>query len=313
MKRRALSRASLGALVLAGMLTGCDGGASPNSGLDAWLRTGGQYIPGELPTDDVTTGPAVRVNTTARPFPGATSRSISGLADLNAVSVLVGLQGDSAHWEVPLGPLDGEAVMHFTYSTSASYSPDVPLGPRKLLARGVAADGSLGPVQSLSLNFGLLPAPKGNLVIQLTWDTEADLDLHVRIPDPMSDTGYFDVWNRAPLALPPKPGGGTYSPAEITAAGHLLFDSNAQCIIDGARHEEIVFPDALPAGPYEVRVDTASLCGEPAARWHVAAFTNPTGTSPTLIAEAFGQSTDRDTVAAHNGGSGLFAFTFSPQ
>jgi hypothetical protein len=313
MKRRARSLASLGALATMALLGGCDS-ASPKSGLDAWLRTSGQYISGEIPTDDSTTGPKVQLKATTRPFPGATSRTISGLADLTAVAVLVGLQGDSAHWEIPLGPEDGEVVPHLTYSTSASYSPDAPLGPRKLEARAVAADGSLGPVQSLGLNFGLTPPPTGTLIIQLTWDTEADLDLHVRIPDPnpMSKTGYFDVWNRAPLALPPKASGGSYTSDEIKAAGHLLFDSNAQCVIDGARHEEIVFPGAFPPGPYEVRVDTASLCGEPTARWHVAAFTNPNG-SPTLIQEAFGQSTERDTVAAHDAASGILALTFSPQ
>jgi len=67
----------------------------------------------------------------------------------------------------------------------------------------------------------------------------------------------------------------------------------------------------VPPGPYEVRVDTFSLCGEATARWHVTAFTSPAGV-PTLIQEAFGQSTDRDTLASHGAESGVLALSFSP-
>src|SRR5262249_43068784 len=116
---------------------------------------------------------------------------------------------------------------------------------------------------------------------------------------------------RAPLALPPRSSSDMpFTRAEINAAGRLQFDSNSQCVIDGQRHEEVIFPMAVPPGTYEVRVDTFSLCSEVTARWHVVAFTNPAGT-PTLIAEAFGQSLDRDTIASHGADSGVLAFTFT--
>lgn len=301
---------SLLGLALAGAgLTGCGESASADSGLTAWLRVnGGQFIPGELTDDDVKTGPTVDPKpSSTRVFPGATDRTITGFAALSTSAILLGIEGDSGHWEIPHGPKDIDP--QWTFRASVSYSPDIPLGKRAMRFRAVDADGNLGPIQSYSLNVDL-PAPKGALVIQLAWDTEADLDLHVRILDPSVKNGYFDVWNKAPLALPPGDSG--FSKADVANAGKLLFDSNASCVIDGARHEEIVFPSTFPPGPYEVRVDTASLCGEPAARWHVAAFTNPTG-APTLIQEAYGESTDRDTVAAHDAASGLLAFTFSPQ
>jgi hypothetical protein len=145
----------------------------------------------------------------------------------------------------------------------------------------------------------------------VAWDTEADLDLHVRIPNPTNDKmPTYDVWAKAPRALPPPPEGTDYTPAELDAGGRLLFDSNAQCVIDGQRYEELVFPMGVPAGPIEVRVDTFSLCGEATARWHAEAFLN---TDPKqVLAEAFGQSGDRDTVGMHTGGSGTLAFTFTP-
>jgi hypothetical protein len=306
---------SLLAPLLAGACAAGCGGESPQSGLTAYLRVAnGQYEPGALTADEGATEPTVDTIKSAntRVFPGAQSRTVSGSVNGAAVAILIGLEGDTAHWLVPVGVPDLEMTGNFTFSASLSYSPDLPTGPRSLLFRAIDADGNLGPVQSLSLKVEI-PAPTGALVIQLTWDTEADLDLHVRIADPsVPKTGSFDVWNKAPLALPPKASSDPpYTKAEIVAAGRLQFDSNAQCVIDGQRHEEVVFPGVVPPGPYEVRVDTFSLCAESTARWHVAAFTNAMGT-PTLIQEAFGQSTDRDTIATHGADSGVLAFSFSP-
>jgi len=210
---------------------------------------------------------------------------------------------------VPVGSFD-VVDNTFAFTSTLSFSPDLPPGDHELLFRAVAADGTVGPPQTLALKVDD-QVPAGKLVIQLDWDTEADLDLHVRIPDADATNGYFDVWAKGPRALPPpKSGDPAYTEAQLDAGGQLLFDSNAQCVIDGARHEEVVFPTDVPPGPYEVRVDTFSLCGEATARWHVAAFTN-TG-DVQIIAEAFGQSTDRDTVSAHTGGSGTLALTFTP-
>jgi hypothetical protein len=316
---RSRSRAPLVALLVAGgFVTGC-GGTAPQSGLTAWLRVGnGQYEPGELSTDPGTMEPTVdtvRSNNNSV-FPGAQARSITGSVNGAAAAVLLGLAGDSGHWLVPVGVPDFETVGNLTFSASLSYSPDIPLGKRALLFRGIDADGNLGPVQSLSLTV-TNTLTLGALVVQLEWDAEADLDLHLRIVSDMPGVAPIDVWNNAPLALPKKSSTDTpYTKAEIAAAGRLQFDSNAKCVIDGQRHEEVIFPApptgpaAVPTGTYEVRVDTFSLCGEPTARWHVAAFTNPTGT-PTLIQEAYGQSTDFDTLGDHGAGSGVLAFSFT--
>ena len=316
--RRALptSRAPLAVLLVAlpawgGLAPGC-GGAAPQSGVTAWLRVPtGQYEPGELTTEPGVMEPTVDTITTHnnQVFPGATGRSITGSVNGKAVAVLIGLDGDSAHWLVPVGVPDFEIMGNFTFAASVSYSPDLPLGKRQLQFRGIDVDGNLGPIQSLALSVGLT-APQGNLVVQLDWDTEADLDLHLRIIGTDPNVKPIDVWNKAPLALPPAPAGAPYTRADVMAAGRLQLDSNSQCVIDGQRHEEIVFPGVVPPGTYEVRVDTFSLCGEATARWHVAAFTNPAGT-PTLIQEAFGQSQDRDTLAAHDATSGVLAFTFT--
>jgi hypothetical protein len=290
-------------------------GADPASGLTAYLRVANaQFEPGELTTTDVNakepTVDMVQSNNTDV-FPGAQARAITGSVNGAGKAVLIGLAGDTGHWLVPVGSPDLTMVGDFTFSASLSFSPLLPAGPRALVFRAVDVDGAIGPPQSLSLNV-LSSATEGALVIQLVWDTDVDLDLHVRIMDAsVPKTGYYDVWSRSPLALPPLANGAMYTDAQVTAAGKFLFDSNSQCVIDGRNHEEVVFPGAYPKGPYEVRVDTFSLCAESQAHWHVSAFTNPSGT-PVVLDAADGQSMDRDTVSDHGAGSGLLAFTFSP-
>jgi hypothetical protein len=307
------ARPALVALFLASACAAACGGESPRSGLTAWLRvSGGQFEPGELTTDPGAMEPTVDTITSRNNdiFPGAQSRSITGSVNGAAASVLIGLEGDNAHWLIPVGVPDFEIMGNFTFSASVSYSPDLPTGPRALRVRAVDVAGGLGPIQSLGLTFGITP-PMGALVVQLDWDTEADLDLHLRIIGTAPGAPPLDVWNKAPLALPQKSSSDPpYTRAEIAAAGRLQFDSNSQCVVDGQRHEEVVFPMAVPPGAYEARVDTFSLCAESTARWHVAAFTNPMG-APTLIQEAFGQSTDRDALASHGADSGILVFTFT--
>jgi hypothetical protein len=318
---RAASLVALLVVLPAALAAGC-GGAAPQSGLTAWLRvSNGQFEPGELSTDPGAMEPTVDTITTHnnQVFPGASGRSITGSVNGKSAAVLLGLEGDSGHWLVPVGVPDSEIMGNFTFSASVSYSPDLPLGPRQLEFRAIDGDGNLGPIQSLMLSVGITQ-PKGNLIVQINWDTEADLDLHLRIipADPKAVT--IDVWNKAPLALPPAPFGMPYTKADWSTAGLLQADSNANCVIDGARHEEVVFPitGTVPDGTYEVRVDTFSLCGEATARWHAVAYTNPTGTMPTILqnvdggpTEAFGQSLDRDTLGDHQAGSGILAFTFT--
>lgn len=301
--RRALTLA----LLLAPL--GC-GGADPQSGVTAYLRASGagvQFVPGELTTEGGAAEPTVETinNGNAQIFPGAQGRSSGGTVSSTSAAVLMGLEGDSGHWLVPVGVRDSAPPFNYTFSTSVSFSPDLPTGPRSLIFRAVDAAGSIGPAQTLALRVADT-FPTGNLVIALIWDTEADLDLHVRIPNPNDPAKPIDVWSRAPRALPPKmQGEPDYTAAELAAGGGLTRDSNGQCVIDGQRHEEVVFPGAVPTGPIEVRVDTFSLCGEPTAHWWVGAL----DAGGEKIVEKRGQSLDRDTYTSHGAASGTLAFT----
>jgi hypothetical protein len=57
---------------------------------------------------------------------------------------------------------------------------------------------------------------------------------------------------------------------------------------------------------YTVRVDAASLCGEPDSYWTVTA-----SLEGSVVGQAQGVAVNADTRGAHGAGSGVTAFTFS--
>lgn len=310
------------ALLIAAATAGC-GGASADPGLDAYLRlSGAQFVPGAIDslsaTPDagvadggtpapVVSGINIRTNTVA---PGVQNLPLSGDVE-NGTSVLVGLAGDSGHWIVPAPTVDFLLVNNYVFETRLSLSPSTPPGPQALLFRGVSADGTVGPALQVDVNVtSALPA--GALVIGLTWDTNADLDLHVLAPNPNDPTTPIEIWSKAPVGLPPHvPGQPPLTGADLAAAqaaaGKLDFDSNANCVIDGRRQENVVFTQGPPPGTYVVRVDTFSLCGQPDAQWQASAALG----DGTPAGSARWESVDTDTRGSHGPGAGRTAFTFT--
>jgi hypothetical protein len=299
---------------------GCDG-ASSNPGLDALMgASGAQYVPGELRSDMTASGPTVAfVSTNSTVITAGLARNIAGSATGAATAVQIGLSGDTAHWIVPTGTMDTDSPGNFTFQSTLSFSSSLPVGMRTLVFRAVDAKGQVGASRDLAVRVQA-PIPKGTLVVSLDWDTEADLDLHVTVPNATEPTAPVVVWNKSPLALPiadPMGNPISYTAAQVAATGALDYDSNAQCLIDGRRQENLIFPEGTPAvpatpppsGTYEVRIDTSSLCGQGAARWHAIAILNDDTDNP--LGEAIGQASDLDASRPHVASSGILAFRFS--
>jgi hypothetical protein len=147
----------------------------------------------------------------------------------------------------------------------------------------------------------------GALVISLSWDTEADLDLHVLTPSPTAGGKPVELWSRNRTTLLPRSplDGGPYTDEELATAGILDFDSNSQCAIDGLRVETASWQVPPPPGHYVVRVDTFSMCGQAAARWTMTVTLD--GAPIGIYA---GVSTDSDTRYPHMAGAGLDVLEF---
>jgi len=168
-----------------------------------------------------------------------------------------------------------------------------------VIVRAVDASGHFGEPNVQTIAITPAPMPKGRLVVSLFWDTESDLDLHVVDPDGV------EVFNRNINSWQPPPPGKPVDPTAYQDGGTLDFDSNAACVIDGRRLEDVVWAGAPPSGHYLVRVDTMSLCGEVEANWTVEVRLDDA-----VIARAHGKSLEVDTTYSHDRGAGVLAVEF---
>ncbi len=291
------------ALAVVGLLlalVACSSGVRADSGADAYLTiSGAQFVRGPMP-DGSASGPATLqitlLNTNI--WPGLSDDPVSGALAATATAAAIGLQGDVGYWIVPAGVASVATPTDPSYSGNAVFSQGIVGGMYTLVVRAVDASGTFGQPMTQVLtaeDSPTNPPPMGDLVVTLTWDTEANLDLHVVEP-----TGVEIYWAQQ-SSQPPfsfdQVDGGSY--------GYLDYDSNASCVLDGLRREDVIYPDEPPAGHYVVRVDTGNLCGQAIANWSLTVTLN--GQS---LGHAAGVALDADTRGGHGMGAGVLALQF---
>lgn len=279
-------------LALAALVVAC-GDVRADEGFDAELHVeGAEFRRESIPA--ATGGPAVRtvtVNTVVSA--GATGISLTGELDREATAVAIALAGDAGYWILRAEPPTAAAPDAPTFTAALSFGANMRPGPRELVVSAASAEGAFGPPSTRVVEVRERALPEGELVVSLAWDNGADLDLHVVLPNGV------ELFKRNRTSFEPVPGNPQPPPPD---AGYLDFDSNADCVRDGRRAENVVFPSNAPKGRYLVRVDTFSLCGEPAARWRVQALLRGA-----RIAEARGVATEIETRYPHDRGDGVLA------
>lgn len=282
------------ALVLVAAMS-CDAHA-PDEATDARLRVkNGQFFRGRPPAEDG--GPLVK-SVTVSPLvqPGQVGRTCAGELDAAATSVALTIEGDVGYWIVPAGLPSVLAAGFPTFAAELSFSAALPAGRQMFVARAVDGAGRFGAPFAKPLDVTVAGRPAGRLVITLTWDNAADLDLHV------IDPRGVEIWKRNINSYESPPPDMPEAPNAPRPGGILDFDSNAACVADGRRAENVVYADAPPSGRFAVRVDTSSLCGMPISHWRVEGFL--AGAS---IGAAEGLSTELDTRFPHDRGAGVLA------
>ncbi len=294
--RRALLLVALGVLWLA---PACGTSATSDEGNDAYLRIpGAQFYRGAIPAP-APSAPAVAsiVLVNSYLYPDDIGFPIAGALAPGATAAAIGLARDVGYWIVPAGFPNVSTPSDPSYSATATFSSGILPGQYTLVVSAVDASGHFGAPSSQILTAHTSPsAPTGDLVFTLTWDTESDLDLHV--VDPAGAEIYHGMMSDQPPPFAPQPDGGSY--------GYLDWDSNASCVLDGKREEDVVWPSAPPKGTFIVRVDAASLCGQSIAHWTVRAVLNGN-----QIGEAQGVAVDADTRGPHDVGAGVTALTLA--
>jgi hypothetical protein len=260
----------------------------------------GQFVLGTLEDGP---GPAISsvesLNNTIRP--GQEGKQLTGRVAAGGQAVALELAGDVGYWTIPVTTEDVTMPGELQYDARLSFTTDLAPGPHAIVLRAADGAGHFGAASTLLLN-AQSQSVDGALVISLTWDTEADLDLHV------IDAGGTEIWARHTSDFVMPQPGDPVDPAKLAAAGYLDDDSNAQCVIDGRRQEDVLWKVPPPPGVYTARVDAFSLCGASAARWAISATWNGAE-----IAAATGFAGDADTRTPHQAGSGVFAIAFQIQ
>ncbi|MEO6599144.1 MAG: hypothetical protein ABIQ16_04675 [Polyangiaceae bacterium] len=276
----------------------CSEGASNDPALGSRMRVlDAQFVSGAMP--EAEDGPAVAaldlLSTTI--WPGYADKPLRGTLGASSTSAALALSGDAGYWLLLAGPPAISAPDLPTFSAVAAFSRALSEGGYTFEVRATDSAGRFGPPRRQTLT-ALPIAPSrgatGALVATLTWDSKADVDLHV--VDPMNNEIYYATpSSRDPFG----------DPAESVSYGMLDVDSNGDCSGDELRQEDVIWNQEPPSGHYFVRVDTKSLCGSPAARWTVRVSLRG---AP--LSAASGIALDSDTWGAHGRGAGLLVLEF---
>ncbi len=238
-----------------------------------------QFIPGDLPgappTDasvgvldgggGVSTGGVVVFNFTAPyVYQGQANLTLGGTAPIDAASVAMRLADvGSGYWVIPMGPLDTQSNQ-LSWSAFADFGYDILPGFHPLKYVAIDNNGVAGRQQVFdklcvanrvpdNFNSCISTLAPPAAVISLSWDEEVDLDLQVTTPD-------------GTLVTP-------QNPKTPDGTGTIDRDSNANCVIDGIRYENLVWKTGSPPhGTYGIYVNLVSACGRPAVHFTVSVY-----------------------------------------
>lgn len=269
---------------------------APGYGATAQLQvSGATYAAGALTGGNA--GPAV-ISTYARNSsitPGHQEVLLDGTLGPGATAVLLGLPGDPGYWILPASPPDIETPDQPTFSASLGFAASIVSPQLQITVVAVDLAGQRGPASSVAFTVLRVAPPEVGLVVELDWDSEADLDLHV--VDPFGN----ELW-AGNLTTPAEPNADAG-----TSPGTFGFDSNANCVIDGLRAETATWA-APPPGTYVVRVDDFSLCRATVAHWNVYVLRDGV-----VRLQAQGVATPADSRFVKGPGGGIQALSFAWQ
>ncbi len=275
-------------LLVAALTAACSDGQKNLAGAeDAFRLRNGEHFDGALPgSDPLPAGTPIKDGDPPRivvfsltgslvVVQGQGGKKIPGNATTNTWSIGMALSNaGNGWWMIPVGDLDSTSTPPtLGFSAVADFGQDVPVGPTLVEAVALDQQGNAGPKSEQSLCIassgpdGASECPGGAPVpaaaITLTWDTEVDLDLQVLTPDGKLVTPRHPFVNDDDEGDPTKP--------------HIDRDSNANCVIDGARRESLIWPTpkpgkgtaVVPSGLYAVYVNLFSPCGQQAVHFDV--------------------------------------------
>ncbi|MDA1081569.1 MAG: hypothetical protein O2973_07805 [Gemmatimonadetes bacterium] len=181
--------------------------------------------------------------------------------------VAVAIPGLDDFWELTLPGATTSAEILIVFSQV------VPVPVFQMHLAG-SSGGTYGAIQNAPIS--IISVGTGDVQVNITWDSPADVDLHV--VDPLGEEIYW-------------------AHKTAVSGGQLDLDSNAGCSADGPRAENVFWGSGLiaPRGEYVVRVDYWSNCSAVQTKYVVTV--NTRGKLPQVFTGVF-------TGAGDGGGKG---------
>ena len=235
--------------------------------------TAGTLVRGAAP--DPAGGPSLTLSAPAAAINGGSSAvGLNGSAAFQVVVVRV--QGQPDYYQLSLPASATSANILVTVAQSVS------LGTFQLSFAVGGSASSLGAYATQALS--LVSVGTGDVQVSISWNSAADVDLHVVEP------GSEEIY---------------YAHDVSATGGELDLDSNAGCGSDGPRNENITWADGTaPSGTYIVRVDHWSNCSATQTDWVVTVQVR--GQQPQVFTGTFTGSGD-----AGGAGSGVEVTQFT--
>lgn len=244
-----LGRAFLVVLFIGGMMLSCSKDKEDDKGISRadFKRSffdiqNGEFNSRGLPSSNSSTLNISSINGNSTVLAGGTNL-IHIAASEGATHVIVGVQDEKGHFQVPMAPSRAQSRGEMAVEVSLQLLIGQQIEDGFTIAFAVADDqGNISSYHYLPIT--LLSAGTGVLQVSLSWDQLNDVDLH--LIEPNGHEIYY---------------GSPYS----ANGGQLDVDSNPACYIDNINNENIYYDEdaTIEYGEYEVLVDLWSNCNVP--------------------------------------------------
>lgn len=200
--------------------------------------------------------------------------NVTGRASIDTYALGFQLAGlGSGYWLIPVGAPDPTNADELLWRATLDFGDSLQPGLQHLLIAAFDAPGGSGTQRELELCVRAPTADNLNscdptleppaLVVSLSWDNAADLDLEVVAPD-------GSLVNRA----------NTQGNGPGIGAAQLQRDANAGCVRSGVPRENLVWTTRPPAGDYAVYVNLHDACGEAGATFQLSTWESAAGENP---------------------------------
>lgn len=253
---------SVFAVACAAAVLSCSDSTAPLTGIQQYLAkvalAGGTVsatlVRGAAPSAGA--GPVVSATAPSQAINGGSSEVAVTSADQFTV-VIIAVDGQSDYYRLTLPAAATAANLVITLAQQ------IPTASFTLLVGAGASATAIGPYVSQSV--ALVTVGTGDIQVSVSWNTAADVDLHV--VDPSGEEIYYGH--------------------DVAASGGTLdLDSNAACGTDQPRNENVTWATGTaPSGTYIVRLDYWSNCGAASTNYVVTVYVK--GKTPQTFTGSF--------------------------